>query len=470
MAITKILPVRGQLKGCLDYAANPQKTEYFSTADMQRLIGYTQNKDKTEHQLYVSGFNCMPQNAYCIMQATKQRWGKPLNGGNVGYHIIQSFKSGEATPDQVHEIGCEFARRFLADRFECTVSTHLDKGHLHNHIVVNSVSFMDGRMFRNDFTTYYKGIRAASDELCRENRLSVVETDGHGKSYGEWKHEKEGSPTLRGMVKADVEVAMSTADSFSGFIAELQKMGYEVKYGPQVAHITVRHKDAKKNVRLDRLDAHYSEAALREYFEKLRELPPEWRREYKQQTSPKPPRWRPKAAYKPLQRRARYRGHVPVKCGKITGFMACYYHYCALLRKSYRGKVSRRSYHLLREDFIKFNRYRQQCDLIWEQKITTVNELLAYKERLQTAYGDLTAQRKALYRAKNVSYSPERLEQIQALTARIRALRREIGICAKIEADCESVTDKVVKVRQMEQIRGTERSEVGEADSHYEPI
>lgn len=437
---------------------------------MQRLMNYTQNGDKTEHQLYVSGFNCDPQNAYYLMQATKRRWGKPLDSGNVGYHIIQSFKPSEATPDQVHEIGCEFARRFLADRFECTVSTHLDKGHLHNHIVVNSVSFMDGRMFRNDFTTYYKGIRAASDELCRENRLSVVETDGHGKSYGEWKHEKEGSPTLRGMVKADVEVAMSTADSFSGFIAELQKMGYEVKYGPQVAHITVRHKDAKKNVRLDRLDAHYSEAALREYFEKLRELPPEWRREYKQQTSPKPPRWRPKAAYKPLQRRARYRGHVPVKCGKITGFMACYYHYCALLRKSYRGKVSRRSYHLLREDFIKFNRYRQQCDLIWEQKITTVNELLAYKERLQTAYGDLTAQRKALYRAKNVSYSPERLEQIQALTARIRALRREIGICAKIEADCESVTDKVVKVRQMEQIRGTERSEVGEADSHYEPI
>ena len=429
MAITKILPVRGQLKGCLDYAANPQKTEYFSTADMQRLVNYTQNGDKTEHQLYVSGFNCDPQNAYYLMQATKRRWGKPLDSGNVGYHIIQSFKPGEATPDQVYEIGCEFARRFLEDRFECTVSTHLDKGHLHNHIVVNSVSFMDGRMFRNDFTTYYKGIRAVSDELCRENRLSVVETDGHGKSYGEWKHEKEGTPTLRGMVKADVEMAMASADSFAGFIAELQKMGYEVKYGPQVAHITVRHKDAKKNVRLDRLDAHYSEAALREYFEKLRELPPEWRREYKQQTSPKPPRWRPKAAYKPMQRRARYRGHVPVKCGKITGFMACYYHYCALLRKSYRGKVSRRSYHLLREDFIKFNRYRQQCDLIWEQKITTVNELLAYKERLQTAYGDLTAQRKALYRAKNIPYSPERLEQIQALTARIRALRREIGIC-----------------------------------------
>lgn len=470
MAITKILPVRGQLKGCLDYAANPQKTEYLNTADMQRLMNYTQNGDKTEHQLYVSGFNCDPQNAYYLMQATKRRWGKPLDSGNVGYHIIQSFKPGEATPDQVHEIGCEFARRFLEERFECTVSTHLDKGHLHNHIVVNSVSFMDGRMFRNDFTTYYKGIRAVSDELCRENRLSVVETDGHGKSYGEWKHEKEGSPTLRGMVKADVEVAMTTADSFSGFIEELQKMGYEVKYGPQVAHITVRHKDAKKNVRLDRLDAHYSEAALREYFEKLRELPPEWRREYKQQTSPKPLRWQPKAAYKPMRRHARYRGHLPAKCGKITGFMACYYHYCALLRKAYSGKVSKRSYYLLREDFIKFNRYRQQCDLIWEQKITNVNELLAYKEQLQTAYNDLTAQRKVLYRVKNVPGHPERSEQIQALTARIRALRRDIGICAKIEADCESVTDKVAKVKQAEQIRDAKHSEIGEVRPHYDLI
>lgn len=443
MAITKILPVRGQLKGCLDYAANPQKTEYLNTADMQRLMNYTQNGDKTEHQLYVSGFNCDPQNAYYLMQATKRRWGKPLDSGNVGYHIIQSFKPGEATPDQVHEIGCEFARRFLEDRFECTVSTHLDKGHLHNHIVVNSVSFMDGRMFRNDFTTYYKGIRAVSDELCRENRLSVVETDGHGKSYGEWKHEKEGSPTLRGMVKTDVEMAMTAADSFAGFIAELQKMGYAVKYGPQVAHITVRHKDAKKNVRLDRLDAHYSEAALREYFERLRELPPEWRREYKQQTSPKPPRWQPKAPYKPIQSRARYRGHLPTKCGKITGFMACYYRYCALLRKAYKGKVGKRCYYLLRDDFLKYNRYRRQCDLLWERQITTLNELLTYKENLQTEYDSLTAQRKALYRRKSKTTPADYSEQIQALTARIRELRREITTCADIEMDCEMVQDKV---------------------------
>lgn len=73
------------------------------------------------------------------MELTKRLWEQPTDKGVLAYHIIQSFSPGEATPDQVHEIGCEFARRFLADRFECTVSTHLDKGHLHNHIVVNSV-------------------------------------------------------------------------------------------------------------------------------------------------------------------------------------------------------------------------------------------------------------------------------------------------------------------------------------------
>lgn len=150
MAYTKIIKVKSNLNLCLDYTSNPKKTERRSAEDLNRLLSYTQSNDKTEHQLYVSGFNCIPQNAYEIMMETKQRWRKPVKDGNIlAYHIIQSFSPGEATPDQVHQIGCEFAQRFLADRFECTVSTHLDRGHLHNHIVVNSVSYADGKMFRN---------------------------------------------------------------------------------------------------------------------------------------------------------------------------------------------------------------------------------------------------------------------------------------------------------------------------------
>ena len=111
-----------------------------------------------------------------------------------------------------------------------------------------------------------------------------METDGHGKSYGEWKHEKEGTPTLRGMVKTDVEMAMTAADSFAGFVAELQKKGYAVKYGSKAAHMTVRHKEAQKNIRLDKISPHFSEDSLRRYFRELQTLPPEMQQEYKQQT------------------------------------------------------------------------------------------------------------------------------------------------------------------------------------------
>lgn len=135
MGYTKIKAVKNHLARCLDYTSNPVKTERFSEEDLSHLLDYTQNRDKTEHQLYVTGFNCDPANACDTMNATRKRWGKDGEGHVLAYHVIQSFKPGEITPQQAHEIGCEFARRYLAERYEVTVSTHLDKSHLHNHIV-----------------------------------------------------------------------------------------------------------------------------------------------------------------------------------------------------------------------------------------------------------------------------------------------------------------------------------------------
>lgn len=114
----------------------------------------------------------------------------------------------------------------------------------------------------------------------------------------------------------------------------------------------------------------------------------------------------------------------------------------------YKGKVGKRCYYLLRDDFLKYNRYRRQCDLLWERQITTLDELLTYKENLQAEYDSLTAQRRALYRGKSKTTPADYSEQIQALTARIRVLRREITTCADIEMDCEMVQDKVQRAAQ----------------------
>lgn len=353
------------------------------------------------------------------MELTKRLWEQPTDKGVLAYHIIQSFSPGEATPDQVHEIGCEFARRFLADRFECTVSTHLDKGHLHNHIVVNSVSYADGKMFRNNFDTYYHGIRQVSDELCRENRLSVIETDGKGKSYDEWLSGQAGKPTIRGMVRKDVEQAIAAADSFDGFITELQNMGYTVKYGPRVEHMAVRHKDAQRNIRIDRLDPRFSETALREYYRQLHRMPTEMQQEYRQENAPAKPKWQP-TELKPTVRRARYLGKLPRRYPKVSGFMACYYHYCALLRKAYHGKSTKRCYFLLREDFLLFSRYQQQTKFLWENHIETMDELLAYKENAEVQIQQLARQRKVLYRQKREPERAAREEKIKSLTQQMK--------------------------------------------------
>ena len=457
MAYTKIIKVKSNLNLCLDYTSNPKKTERRSAEDLNRLLSYTQSNDKTEHQLYVSGFNCIPQNAYEIMMETKQRWRKPVKDGNIlAYHIIQSFSPGEATPDQVHQIGCEFAQRFLADRFECTVSTHLDRGHLHNHIVVNSVSYADGKMFRSDFNTYYKGIRETSDELCRENRLSVIETDGKGKSYDEWLSGQTGKPTIRGMVRKDVEQAIAAADSFDGFITELQNMGYTVKYGPRVEHMAVRHKDAQRNIRIDRLDPRFSETALREYYHKLHRMPTEMQQEYRQENAPAKPKWQP-AELQPTVQRARYRGKLPRRYPKVSGFMACYYHYCALLRKAYHGKATKRCYFLLREDFLLFSRYQQQTKFLWENHIETMDELLAYKENAEVQIQQLARQRKVLYRQKREPERAAREEKIKSLTQQMKALRHKVYICSDIETDAAEVQEKL---RQAELAAQEERNEV----------
>lgn len=138
MAITKIIAIRDRLDKRVNYAVNGEKTT------LDAGITYATSPEKTEQHFFTSALNCEScETAYAEMQVTKRRFGKL--GGVVGYHFIQSFAPGEVTPEQAHAIGVVFARRLFGDRYEVVIGTHLDKAHLHNHVVVNSVSFVDGK-------------------------------------------------------------------------------------------------------------------------------------------------------------------------------------------------------------------------------------------------------------------------------------------------------------------------------------
>ena len=172
MAVTKIWAIKDSLQRVLDYAANPDKTEYDALA---QTLHYAENDAKTklnESAQLVTGIHCRADHAWEDMRAVQERFGK--TDGVVALHAYQSFREGEVTPEQCHEIGVALARKVWGKRFQVLVATHMNTDNLHNHFVINSVSYVDGKKYEQRRSQYAE-FRAASDKLCREYGLSVVE-------------------------------------------------------------------------------------------------------------------------------------------------------------------------------------------------------------------------------------------------------------------------------------------------------
>lgn len=219
MAVTSIWRVHGSVGKVLDYVENAEKTTAVSTGDgdlsdvidyaiQQRKTSQTQVRDGEEVvQRFVSGINCNPRTAKMEMQKIKKFYGK--EDGVIAYHGYQSFAPGEATPELAHEIGVKLAQRLWGDRYQVLVATHLDRAnHLHSHFVINTVSFVDGIKYHRTKQDY-KEMQRASDALCKEYGLSVIRNPkGRGKTYSEWAAEKDGKPTLRGIIRSDIDRAV----------------------------------------------------------------------------------------------------------------------------------------------------------------------------------------------------------------------------------------------------------------------
>lgn len=267
MATTGFWPVKGALKDVIEYARNPDKTtdKKFLDDDLAKTLEYVANDNKTDKSMYVSAINCPKQRAYESMMTTKQRFGKL--GGNVAYHGFQSFATGEVTPEEAHEIGTETARRMWGDDYEIVVTTHLNTDNLHNHIVVNSVSFKTGRKFENHISDHHR-LREISDAICRERGKSVLE---HSNFYGGekgayWIH-KSGGMTHRDILKADIEEVLKYSRKPEDFESRLRALGYQLnRTEDKYRHLTVKAKDWKRPIRLDSLG--YSKEVINARFEK----------------------------------------------------------------------------------------------------------------------------------------------------------------------------------------------------------
>lgn len=252
MATTSLWRIRGNLKQVCDYAKNHEKTK---DVPLNMVIDYAMKDDKVRNEsgdkIYlVSGINCTPETCVSEMNAIKKHFNK--TGEVVAYHGYQSFAEGEVTPQIAHEIGVKLAEKLWGENYQVVVTTHVNKtSHYHNHFVINTVSFVDGKKFHRTKGDYFH-MKTASDELCREYGLSVIEApQGKGKHYAEWKADNEGKPTWRGIIKEDVDRAISSAFTMNEFFANMEKMGYEIK--SNVKYMAIRPEGKERFVRLKSL-------------------------------------------------------------------------------------------------------------------------------------------------------------------------------------------------------------------------
>lgn len=384
-------------------------------------MDYALNRDKTEQDVFQSAISCTCDTAFEDMCQIKKIWHK--EGGVQGFHLVQSFAAGEVTPELAYQIGQEFAEQLLGGRFQAVISTHLNTKCIHNHIVWNSVSIVDGKKYRSNAKSYITQVRRISDELCRKYHLSVIDTQNSEKAarpYVQWLSEQNGKPTWKTPIRQDVDTAVLVAFTWNQFVRELEKKGYS--FCLQGKYFTLKPPGRDRPVRFKTLGEYYTPEAIQ-----------------KRILEPKP--FLP-AGKKSRRRKLRTGGK---SLRKLTGLQALYLSYLykmgALPRKPFRSSFA------VREDIRRLDKRIEQMKFLSEHRIDSREQLAALEKETEIEISELLRKRRMLYR-ENVG-PPD----IVVLNERLRVLRNTAKLCREIaeqSAEMEKRMRAVLPVHQQE--------------------
>lgn len=246
-------------------------------ASLKDRTGYAQNPDKTDSGELISAYKCDPATVDAEFLLTKRQY-QAITGREqqrdknvLAYQIRQSFKPGEITPEDAKKIGYELAMRFTKGKHQFIVATHVDKAHIHSHIIFNSTTLDCTRKFRN-FLGSGRAVRKISDRLCLEHGLSIIDNPKRGsKHYGKWLGDKK-PMSYQEKLRLAVDAALTKKPAtFDAFLLDMEAVGYEIKQGK---HLTFRVSGQKKFTRLRSLGEGYSEQDIRDIIEGKQPLPP----------------------------------------------------------------------------------------------------------------------------------------------------------------------------------------------------
>ena len=444
MATTKIWPVRDNLSRVLDYAENHLKTANPSAytikelKDLHEVLDYAANSEKTAKQFYVSGVNCIGEIAYRQMSATKQRFGK--TGGNLAYHAYQSFAPDEVTPEQCHKIGVELAKRLWGNRYEVLVSTHLNTHCVHNHFVINSVSFVDGLKLDNNYGMYFKNLRTGSDHICREYGLSVIEEPGHSNG-SKWMQqaEKRGEPTLYNVVKSDIDNAIRQSMTDKQFYQKMREWGYSFNFSENRKYPTIHAPGQKHNIRFKTLGENYTpEIIAHRILANHRPFVPA------QQKLPEVHHYRYLGSFQNME--------------SVSGIYIVYLIFTMILRLILYRAPSHPQRIIytpeLRAAIRQMKKYSAETQLLCRHKIETLEQLTAFIESRSEQRKALEQERSKVYNRMKSAKTPEKLQELKSerdgLSSQIKIIRKELFYANDVFLRSHEIREKLRAQREFQ--------------------
>ena len=413
---------------------------YNRTTNLNGLIEYVMNGDKTDEMKYVSGVNCLPETAYEEMIATKNRFNKGKEK-IIGYHLIQSFKEGEVTPEVAHELGLEYVNEVFGKDFEVVVATHLNTDNVHNHIVINSVSLKTGKKFY-DYHASRDYLRIVSDCICQYYGLSVLE-DKIWKHKGAYKRFAKENPYMQ-MVKSDVDRCLEAALYERDFEKRMKELGYSYSNDYEQGLVVIDNtRDRKVYLQKFFGDKYSYNTVIDRILDYENKNIAQYGKKYKMS-------------------KEEYNKMIEIKRkNEIKKLSLLYVLFCLLLKidplpaKMDFGKARVSLTKEMRIELKYMKELSRQPILLTENKIGSLDDLNAFRTKLEDEVRTLKGARENLQRKKRKSMNQEDItkfdEELKTLAPKIKQLNTDIQNCYKIEKRTILWQQKYDKAMEKEQ-------------------
>lgn len=417
MATTSIWSIKNNLRQSINYIINPEKTlnEDYGKTDYDYLEGKKDYNFKQEKVSYVSYLNCEEYDPYISMKDTKDYYNK--NDGILAYHGYQSFKKGEVTADIAHEIGVKFAEEMFRD-YEVIVATHQNTNHIHNHFIINSVSFKTGRKYNNNRTNLAK-LRQISDSLCAEYGLSTLDEDISYKNT--YKHKVIDNDYYK-TLKDDLDSVISYSATLKQVIGRMKQLGY--KSYSRNGIITIYRDDYDK-VRIEKtFGSDYSKDRINERLYHSRQI-----------------------AFKPMPHKSIFQEYLSKTNNHQKGIYGLYLYYCYLLGVFPKKHPKQYLSYSIRQEIKKLDSYSKQTEFMVNNKIKTIEDLEAFAKNNYEEYQNIMGKRENLWkryhRAKNEDKKSEILAEINSIQPKIKELRKLDNYCKEIKKRSVSIQNNL---------------------------